>query len=347
MATLKDIAEKAGVSITTVSRVLNYDDTLGASEETRQRIFEIAAQLKYKTVKSRKQSKSFHAEFPKSMIEPPIRIGIVQSSSQQAELADPYYLSIRMGIEKECEKQNIILEKIISIESINDRNLISNVGEIYQDILGIIAVGRLNNRETKFLAQLGLPIVLIDEKPSILEIDYVNIDLGKATEEVLIYLMKQGHKHIGFIGFEGHPECRDQREVTFRNFIKKHQIATEEDIYSTDEMAAGGYVKMQEAIEKGELPTAFFTANDSIAIGALKALHEYQIKVPDQVSIVGFDDIPNAEYTVPSLTTVRAYTEYMGETGVKLLLDRIKNGDSEIGRRVYIPTQMIIRDSTR
>ncbi|NLP46082.1 MAG: LacI family DNA-binding transcriptional regulator [Epulopiscium sp.] len=335
MATLKDIAEKAGVSITTVSRVLNYDDTLVASEETRRKIFEIATELDYKTMKQRNK-KIVSKQVKKTYLQTKevIRIGILQNNTAEAELADPYYLSIRMGIEKECEKHNIIVEKVVDYP---------------QSLSGIIAIGNVNENEIDQLLnqqEFLVPIVFVDTIPKKINNDYVNIDLRKATQEVLVYLMEQGHKNIGFIGFEGHIHCKDLREVTFRDFMNRYTIATEDDIYATSEMAAGGYKIMKKAIQKGDLPTAFFTANDSIAIGALKALYEHGIQVPEQVSIVGFDDIPNAKYTVPSLSTVKVYTEYMGETAVNLILDQIQEDTCKVGRWVTIPTQLVIRGSS-
>ena len=342
MATLKDIAEKAGVSITTVSRVLNYDDTLGASEETRRKIFEIAAELDYKTIKQRNQNKRDSKIFSNPFVKEKgnLRIGVLQSSAAEGELQDPYYLSIRMGIEKECAKQNVILEKIVTIESLYEPK-----GK-EQTFSGIITIGKFSQEDTKKLEEYFLPIVFVDGNCKNRGMDYVSIDLEKATQEALLYLMELGHKHIGFIGFEGHVHCSDKREITFRRFMEKYKFATEEDIYATSAMAAGGYKIMKKVIQKTNPPTAFFTANDSIAIGVLKALHENKIAIPRQMSIIGFDDIPNAKYTVPSLTTIKAYTEHMGETGVKLLLDQIYNEGCTVGRWVTIPTKLIIREST-
>lgn len=83
-----------------------------------------------------------------------------------------------------------------------------------------------------------------------------------------------------------------------------------------------------------------------MAIGVLKALEQHQIAVPERISIVGFNDIPTAEYLTPSLTTVKTYTELMGETGVQLLLHTVRNGPNEVGRKVTIPTELMIRNSS-
>ncbi|HHW68272.1 MAG: transcriptional regulator [Defluviitaleaceae bacterium] len=342
MATLKDIANEAGVSITTVSRVINYDTTFSVSEETRKRILEIAERMKYKSPKEKAEVYNTKANGRST----PVRIGILSSYSEEVELSDPYYLSIRMGVEKECDRQGIITEKIFNMKDYNE------LAKKHPDLSGIIAVGRFSKEKINTLAGLFSNIVFIDEEPEDPHLDCVIIDLAKAAREVLNFLLKKGHRDLGYIGILGcnseYPEKIDAREYEFRNFIKENCIEeNEKNIYLENGTAAGGYLAMVNAIKRGNLPTAFFVASDSMAIGALKALHEHNISVPDQVSIVGFNDIPNAEYTVPSLTTVRTYTEFMGVTGVKLLMDLIENGANDIGRKVIIPTEFIIRNSTK
>ena len=342
MATLKDIAKEAGVSITTVSRVINYDTTFSVSEETRKRILEIAERMKYRSPKE----KTVVYKAKDDGGSAPVRIGILSSYSEEVELSDPYYLSIRMGIEKECDRQGIITEKIFNMKDYNE------LAKKHPDLSGIIAIGQFSKERTSILAELFSNIVFIDQEPEDPHLDCVIIDLAKATREVLSFLLKKGHRHIGYIGMQG---CKiekqkkiEGREKEFRNFIKENGIEeNEENIYLENGTAAGGYLAMVHAIERGNLPTAFFIASDSMAIGALKALHEHNISVPKEVSIVGFNDIPNAEYTVPSLTTVRTHTELMGVTGVKLLMDIINNGPNDIGRKVIIPTEFIIRNSTK
>lgn len=333
--TLKDIANKVGVSIATVSRVLNYDETISVTNETRQRIFEVAEQLKYKTLKQRSHNKKRLIQ-TSNMSNTFVKIGILQRYSQEVELSDPFYLSIRMGIEKECFKKQIKFEKIVYMLESFDL-------AYYQDLDGIIAVGKFNKIEIKTLKQQFTNIIFVDTETLDPDLDCVFLDLKKATYECLDYLMQKGHKHIGYIGMTKNTD--DGRDVIFRDYMKNYNICTNEDIYYEEATAQGGYFCMSEAIKKEKLPNAFFIASDSMAIGAIKALHKNNIKIPERVSIIGFDDIPTAEYTVPSLSTVRTYTEYMGITSVIMLLDRIMNNEKEIGRKVIIPTKLIIRKS--
>ena len=100
---------------------------------------------------------------------------------------------------------------------------------------------------------------------------------------------------------------------------------------------------MKQAISDDHLPRAFFVASDTMAIGAIRAIHEAGLKIPEDIAIVGFNDIPNAMYLVPPLTTVKVYTEFMGETAVVLALERIAG--RERSKKCIIPTELILRDS--
>jgi LacI family transcriptional regulator len=120
-----------------------------------------------------------------------------------------------------------------------------------------------------------------------------------------------------------------------------------EHIYIGSFVASSGYELMKKAIEQSqELPSAFLIASDSMAIGALRALHESGLKVPEDVAIIGFNDIPTSKYTVPPLASVRVHKEFMGETAVHLLLERISK-QRTIAKKVIIPTELIIRQSAK
>ena len=105
-----------------------------------------------------------------------------------------------------------------------------------------------------------------------------------------------------------------------------------------------GYKYMNEILDSSEYPSAFFLANDSIAIGAYKAVEEHKLSIPEDISIVGFNDISIAQYMSPPLTTVKIYTDFMGETTVSLLMERIRDG-RKLSKKVILPTELVIRKS--
>lgn len=335
MATIKDIANIAGVSPATVSRVLNYDTSLSVAADTKKRIFEIAEELDYKTRNERKKNKKYKKRG---------KVGLIHWYSQTQELEDPYYLSIRMGIEKECFNKQIEMITIFKGDNKQTKDQLSNLD-------GIIAIGKFSKAEVDEFSSYSKNIVFVDFSPNERRYDSIVINFRKAVLELLKYLQSLGHKKIGYIGGreyigEDRERIEDEREITYLEFVKSNKIYDEEYIYLGQFTAEDGYSLMKKAIKGGNLPTAFFIASDSMAIGAIKALHEENINVPNDVSIIGFDDIPTSKYIVPPLSTVKIYTEFMGITAVGLINERI-NENREISKKVVIPTELIIRESCK
>lgn len=329
MATIKDIAEKAGVSIATVSRVLNFDPTISVSDKTRKKIFEAAEELSYK---KRSVRKSNH-----------YKIAIVSWYTENEELEDLYYLSIRYGIENRC-KQLDIETAIYFYQDV--------VTSMIDGIHGLIAVGKFSKEQVKRLLELSDNIVFVDYNPDDDKYDSIVIDFEKATKKIIDYFIEKGHKRIGYIG--GRESFKDQskeivdlREKTFLSYMKEKGLLDETVVMYIGKFKVNdGYVLMKQAIEEhgDHLPTAFFAGNDLIAIGALRALLEKNIDVPDRVNIIGINDISVSKYVFPPLTTLKVHTELMGETAVDTLLERISG--RKIPKKIFIATELVKRQSS-
>jgi LacI family transcriptional regulator, galactose operon repressor len=333
MATLKDIAKLAGVSLATVSRVLNHDASLNVADDTRKRIFEVAEELGYQTMRQRNRN-----------LNKRIRIGVVHWYSQKDELGDPYYLSVAKGIENEC------FSKKIEFAAIFKDGEKYTTGDL-DDLDGFIAIGKFSKEDIQEFSMFSKNIVFIDSSPNDKIYDSVVVDIKSATREVLEHMLNHGHRRIGFIGgreYVGKQKepLEDERERTYRDFTKDKGIYDERNIYIGSFTTEAGYHMMKKAIEKGEIPTVFFVASDSMAMGVIQALYESGLNVPHNVSIVSFNDIHTSKYLIPPLSTVRVYTEFMGVTAVGLLLERIKE-NREIAKKVILPTELIIRESYR
>jgi len=333
MATIKDIAQQAKVSIATVSRVLNYDPGISVADETRKRIFEIAQQLNYKTLRQRNGAG----------LKERYRVGLVNWYSDQEEMLDPYYMAIRLGIERECFHRNMDLVKLFMQVHSDEKDWPD------ESFDGIIAIGRFEKEDLdRFPQGLG-QIVFVDSSPDDNRFDSVVIDIGKSVAEVIDYLIQLGHTEIGYIG--GHnvvnnKRVRDEREHVFiermndKGLFDAELVYTGEQLYSED-----GYKLMKQAIDGNKLPTAFFIENDSMAVGALRALHEAKLRVPEDISIVGYNDIAISAFLQPPLTTVKVHMEYMGETAVELLADRMTS-KRDIAKKIVLPTRLQERESS-
>ncbi|EOR19924.1 MULTISPECIES: LacI family DNA-binding transcriptional regulator [Clostridium] len=335
MATIKDIATSAGVSISTVSRILNLDKTLNVSEDTRKRVLSIAEEMNYVTIKERKSKlKNF-------------TIGIICSFTEVKELNDPYFLSIRMAIEKKCIKENVDFKSLYFTKILND-DIAS-----YKGLDGIIAIGIFQNNEIDKLKDLSKNIVFIDSSPEEWEFDSIVVDLKYGARKALEYLYRLGHNDIGYIGAKVIPhnnidstELINYREATYKDFMLEINNLKEEWIFKGDFTPEDGYNLMNKALKLKNIPSAFFIASDPMAIGAYKAIQENGYTIPEDISIVGFDDIATAQYLSPSLTTVKVFTDFMGETAFEVLMERIKE-EREISKKVVLPVKLIIRDSCK
>ncbi|WP_077622726.1 LacI family DNA-binding transcriptional regulator [Sediminibacillus massiliensis] len=336
MATIKDIASRAKVSSSTVSRVLNKDASLSVTEETRMRIFAIAKELNYKTIKTRHNEQT---RYPGSGLS----IGIILCQSFEEELNDPYFLSIRKGIEKECFRRGMEAPHVLPLSTITSKVSV-------REFDGLIVIGRLSNEALEHISGHMDNVVYVNHSPDEEKCDSVIIDFEKATRNALKHFFRQGIESVGYIGGREREhtkgttlETYDERLTTFEKVMKDKKIYHEEHVFIGEYNMSQGYELMKKAIETGHLPDAFFIASDPMAIGALRALQEKHLRVPEDVAIVSFDDIEMAQYASTPLTTIRVHTEQMGRTSLHLLLDRI-NG-REVPLKVIIPTEIIIRES--
>ncbi|SEO51520.1 transcriptional regulator, LacI family [Amphibacillus marinus] len=327
--TIKDIAEKAGVSIATVSRVLNYDSTLSVGDDTKKRIFKIAEELDYK-----KRKPKVHASH---------RVALLHWGTENEELNDVYYMAIRVGIEERADYHKVQLIKCLKEDYL----------DLPKDINGIIIVGTMLNEQIEKLKQLTNNIVVIDSFFDIEGVDAVQVNFKKVTERILDHFIKNGHQEIGFIGgyetFHGLAKpIQDKREKYFRAYMNEHHLLTEKYIFVDDFTPESGYQQMKKAIAtlKDKLPTAFYVGSDPVAIGVLRALHEANINVPNQVSIISIDDISISKYVYPALSTVRIETELMGETAIDLVIERLTT-ERKVAKKVYIETSLNLRDSSK
>jgi LacI family transcriptional regulator len=330
MATIKDIASKSGFSIATVSRVLNFDETINVSESTKKKIFEIAEELEYVTPRERRNKKQEY-----------INIGIVHWYSDKEELEDPYYLSIRIGVEKKCQNESIYFTRINKDDKYDK----------FESFDGIVAIGKFGDADIVKFDKLANNIVFVDSSPNEDKYDSVVVDFRKALISALDYLTSLGHKEIVYIGGEeyinnGKDKIKDYREETYREYMKSIGRYDGNNVLLGSFTHADGYRLMKQELLKKQTKTAFFMSSDSMAIGAYKAVIEAGLNIPKDISIIGFNDISTAKYMTPALSTVKVYTDFMGETAVDLLLERLKNGRT-ICKKVIIPTKLIIRESCK
>lgn len=329
MATIKDIASIVGVSSSTVSRVLNFDDTLNVLEETKLRIFEVSKELDYVSVRNRKKNKIKN-------------IGIVQWYTQLQDCEDPYYVTIKLAVEKRLK-----LELVNIVNIYEDKSL-----EIVEPLDGIIAIGKFSDEEIDGLSKLTNNIIFVDFSPENNKYDSVVVDFRKAVNESLDYLISLGHKQIGYIGGkefyrDGKEGKVDPREVAFKEYMSNKGIYNEKYVKIGGFSIKDGHDLMRDIIKNStDLPTAFFLGSDTMAVGSYNAIVKEGLSIPQDISVISFNDIPSSRYLVPSLTTSKVYTEYMGEAAVDLLIENLNN-KRKYRKKVVIDTILKVRKSCK
>lgn len=329
MATLKDIAKLAQVSLATVSRVLNQDPSLSVSPETRDKVLTTARKVGYQ---KHLRNKPF---------DPAKNLAVVQWYSEEEELNDPYYYAIRLGLERRAEELGYELTRYFN----------QAIFEAPIQVDGIIAIGKYSPKQIKRLSQISPHLVFVDSDTLKDGFPCVTTDFDTAVHQVIDYFLDRGHKKIGMLAGEettsdGQVTLIDQRFRSFKNYASEQGIYQASHLFVGDFSTQAGYDLMTQAIQQlgDQLPTAFFMANDSLAVGALRALHEQQIPVPERVALISFNDTPITKQVYPALSSVTVFTQEMGKTALDMLHKELTD-KSTVARMVRLATTLSIRDS--
>ncbi len=340
MIRIRDVAKLAQVSDAAVSRVLNGDTTFSVSEQTRKKIFAAAAELGYQPIRPKK------AKEKASNKGQTFNVGLLLTTSQEDEVNDPYYLSIRLGIEKQCNTLGIALKTILRLNrALTPADLTG--------LDGLIVVGSVDPKSLRQVYFENNNIVfvnnLLKHDP---DYDAVLSDLADATEACVEILYELGHRRIGYIGgnevvqnIATHENvlCQDIRHLVYERKLKEYGIYDPNAIYIGNWTAADGQRMAKEALATGPLPTSFLIGSDPLSMGVVHAFREAGIRVPEDVSIISFDDIEAAAFMNPPLSSVRMFTEEIGRQSVRTLHDRLLG--REIVINVVVPSKLAVRQS--
>lgn len=340
-ATLSDIAATIGVAPMTVSRVVNGNGYV--SEKTREKVLQAVKKMNYRPNGMARSLKRQRTE----------TVGLVLG-----DISNPYSAELANAVRESlwsrgynlfiCISEHSATEDITAFESLVDHN-----------VDGIIVATRSNAEGDEHLRDIvdsHMPVVVIGRDFDHDGVDHVSADSLTGGFEATQHLIDLGHRRIGFIGADLSNRGNLKRLQGYLNALKAHDIEIDERLvtgrkeaisgvpgYSTEKM---GYEGMKRLLSLPNPPTAVFARNDFTAIGAMTAIKEAGLSIPNDLAIVGFDDIPMATHTVPPLTTVRQPMRLQGQLAAEMLLRRI--GDEEISERNerILNCELIIREST-
>lgn len=326
--TIRDVAEAAGVSVSTVSRVLNDKDDV--APETHQRVRAVIEELGYTSSLAARGIRSRRMNV----------IGLIMP-----DVGGPYAVQVMKGINRAISEDGYDL--ILYTGGDVRKESSAKQERRYVSLLSSITDGVIVVTPTTTSFPTTSPVVVIDpnvEKPDCPAVTATNYAGALAVMEYLIGL---GHRRIGFIG--GRPELQSavQRLQGYKDGLRKAGISLDPRlIQAGDYTEETGFKCAKRLLSLPKPPTAIFAANDQSAIGVLRAAHEAGLDVPADLSVVGFDNIPEATYVRPALTTVDQSIDRMSYMAAKILIGLIR-GEALENNPYEVSTQLIIRDSCR
>lgn len=325
--TIIDVAKVAGVSKATVARVVSGYDGL-VREETRERVWKAVDELGYErnaVAGSLRTDQTFMVALCIPDITNPFWPEVARGVQDTIEPSG--YTTVTVNSDWDAERETKYLRMV-------QRNRFD----------GLIINPTSVDSET--LHRLGVPVVVLGSGDNYPEFDSVGSDTEEATQQALAHLLALGHRRIALIAGRSRRRREFARTTSYRRFHAQHALPLDESLVIECEFSdQDGYAAMCRLLDMPQPPTAVFAANDILAIGALKAAQAMQRHVPDDVSIIGMDDIYAAVMTSPALTTITKPKYDIGATAAQLLLARM-NGGTAAPSHLKLPCQFMTRAST-
>lgn len=326
--TLKMVAERAGVSVNTVSRAINNKSDI--NEETKKRVLKVAQELGYvqnatavalRTKKTR-------------------TLGVVIADNR-----NPFYAEVLNGIEEAAREKNYHI-------------ILANTQRDYQkeeEAINLLLAKRVDgllitpvqdrNDDIKNLIEANIPFVIVGRDFKNIEVDAVYNDEVKGGFLATKYLIKKGHKRIALINGFLHKSPARGRLEGYKKALKEYGIPFDDSLVSVGDIdVKDGYERTKQLLEKGLNFTAIFAYNDMMAFGAMRAIKEKGLRIPEDIGLVGYDDIPFSSLISPSLTTIRLKKQELGVESLKLLLFRI-NVSRKKTKKIMLDVELKIRET--
>ncbi|MBN1318468.1 MAG: LacI family DNA-binding transcriptional regulator [Anaerolineales bacterium] len=329
--TLEDIAKLAGVSRSTVSRVIN--DHPNVRDSVRKRVSEVIQDTGYHPNAAARTLASQRSWM----------IGLVIPRTISTMFTDPYFPRLTQGIARACNQYNYTLGLFLISNKEDEEKILSRVSR--KGLLDGILVqsGQLGDQLIERMAASNLPLVIVGRPSKPTEVSYIDVDNVNGAYSAVRHLLRLGYERIGTItGLPNTTVSNDRKEGYIKALVEQQRHLDESLIVEGDFSEAGGYYAMQKMMDAR--PDAVFAASDIMAIGAMRAVREANLKIPDNVAFVGYDDLPLATLPESPLTTIRQPIAQFGFNAVNILIDLIENG-TKPARRIIMDTELVIRSS--
>lgn len=326
-ASIKQISNITGFSPATISNALNHKK--GVNQKTAETIFQVAREIGY--ISENKITKINLVIYKRN--------GLIIDDS-------PFFSILLNGVESECRASGY--EMVMKNIDRTAPDYEEQIDRILNDASSaVILLGtELMDDEFPLFMNAACPLVLLDCWSANYPMNAVLINNADSVQNAVQYLFRRGHTKIGYLRGKFRIKAFTSRSTGYSRALAKNNLSMDNEyIFTVSTTMDGAYKDMKEYLQKGvEMPTAFFADNDMIALGCIKAFQEYGYRVPEDISVIGFDDLPFCEISSPRLTTIKVYKYEMGQLAVRRLLELMKDG-GKINTKIQVCTEFIERDS--
>jgi LacI family transcriptional regulator len=332
--TLKNIADRLNVSVTTVSRVLNgKSDRYRISKETQDLITSAAKELSYSPNQLARGLRLKRTN----------TIGYIIP-----DISNPFFSSIAKSVEKSARKSGYSILLCDSEENTKiEENLLQLMIDRKVDGLIISPVG-LEVTHLAEIAQKNIPIVLLDRYFPELNLPFVTSDNYKGALEAVDLLIKNGHRRIACIQGLVNTSPNNDRVRGYIDAYKTNELSVDKNLIVGDSFGEeNGYIETKLLLKQDNKPTAIFAVSNLISLGAIKAISEEGLKIPEDISMISFDDQPYSRFLATPMTTVAQQNAQIGQIAIKLLIDQIQSNRRLEPKGIFLPTTLVSRDSVK
>lgn len=325
MVRLRDIAQRTGLTVSTVSKALNHSKEI--STETSKLIWETAREMGYVSKKAAQRAEK--------------TIGVVLP-----EVDSQYYARLLHALNQKIEDCGYVMVTMLASEyAARIGPIVERMCKYEPDGIIVCCGSLVLDSDLRTISECGIPALVLNESVISMPVDSIYIENEQSVRLALEHLLELGHKKIGYLGEYN----SDMRYQTLRSLMSQHGLELDPRFVKRGAIRfeEGGYHLANELLKEDELPTAVVTSYDQLAMGAIRAFQEHGIKVPRDISVVGFDNNVIDDYCQVGLTSVTNPVEQMGITAVKILLDAIHHPGTHVVQNVSMQSRLVVRESTR
>ena len=328
--TLEDIARMSGVSRSTVSRVINMDPNV--HEQTRTKVQSVIQSIDFQPNLAARGLAAGHTRV----------IGLVIPTGVVAIFTDPYFPLVIQGVSSACNARGYSVMLWLA-EPEYERRTISQI--LYNGLVDGMVVSSMlmNDPLIERLCESKRPFITIGRHPTNDKINYVDADNRAGAYQGVSHILRTGHRRVGVINGPRNTIASQDRYQGYLDALRERGLSLIPELVAEGEYSdITGYLAMKRLLP--HCPDAVFAVSDAMAIAAMRAIQEAGLCIPEDIAVVGFDDIPAAANSNPPLTTVRQPIQRTGSIAAEMLVDMIEHPDPQ-PRHIVLPTELVIRSS--